>query len=294
MDAYVANEYSRRHEEVNSKGKESRWSEESANSCNLEKIKRSLLALLQMVDHAIEADSERGRKQNSNQKKVEEAEQRRAFLEEEMLIPMLHRRCDRSRLPIGDSETSFTIFQLFPEVGPSRKCAKEASLPLGPRLDENPLVDSCSSFSVLGQPNHTREGLDSHIGTENLLDMDGAAKGVQTQFGILENSVSLDNGSVDKVSFKPTHGSSPILAENVPKTSLLNLDSNLQSGAIEIVLPFEEELVEAQNVWNIGKALGISVSNELAAIEAISKVKECQDFFLPRRRGRGKKNKGLP
>ena len=131
-----------------------------------------------MVDHAIEVDSEGGRKQNSNQKKVEEAEQRRAFLEEEMVIPMLHRRCDRSSLLIGDLETSCTICQLFLEVGPSRKCAKEASLPLGPRLDENPPVDSCLGFSVLGQPNHTREGLDSPIGTEDLLDVDGAAKGV--------------------------------------------------------------------------------------------------------------------
>ena len=58
------------------------------------------------------------------------------------------------------------------------------------------------------------------------------------------------------------------------------------------MLPFEKDLVEAQNSWNIGKALGLKVSNENAIIEAISKVRECQDFSLPMRRGRRKKNKG--
>ena len=39
MAAFDADEYSRRHEEVNSKGMESIWSEESVNSSNLEQIK---------------------------------------------------------------------------------------------------------------------------------------------------------------------------------------------------------------------------------------------------------------
>ena len=41
------------------------------------------------------------------------------------------------------------------------------------------------------------------------------------------------------------------------------------------MLLFEEELIEAKNSWNIGKALGFKVSNDLAMIEALSKVKEC-------------------
>ena len=67
--------------------------------------------------------------------------------------------------------------------------------------------------------------------------------------------------------------------------------SNFKSGAIEIVLPFKEELMEAKNSWNIGKALGFKVSNDLAMIEALSKVKECQDFSLHRKRRRQRKHK---
>ena len=58
------------------------------------------------------------------------------------------------------------------------------------------------------------------------------------------------------------------------------------------MLLFEEDLVEAQNSWIVGKALGFKVSNEKAMIDALSKVKECQDFSLPRRRGYPRKNRG--
>ena len=57
------------------------------------------------------------------------------------------------------------------------------------------------------------------------------------------------------------------------------------------MLPFDEELVEAQNMWNIGKALGLKDSNELAMVEALSKVKEFQDFSLPQKRSRLRKCK---
>ena len=39
-------------------------------------------------------------------------------------------------------------------------------------------------------------------------------------------------------------------------------------------------------------ALGLKVGNKIAMIEALSKIKECQNFSLPSRRGRPKKNKG--
>ena len=57
------------------------------------------------------------------------------------------------------------------------------------------------------------------------------------------------------------------------------------------MLLFEEELIEAKNSWNIGKALGFKVSNDLAMIEALSKVKECQDFSLHRKRRLQRKHK---
>ena len=44
-------------------------------------------------------------------------------------------------------------------------------------------------------------------------------------------------------------------------------------------------IVEAQLAWDIGKVLGLQVSNEKAMIDAISKVREVQDFALPREGG---------
>ena len=122
--------------------------------------------------------------------------------------------------------------------------------------------------------------------------MDGLPYRAQLHFREMENFVSLEDGSEDTHNLGVTHGSSPNSAEKVPEASLLESDSNFLYGVIEIVLPFDEEFVEAQNSWNIGKALGLKVGNEVAMIEALSKVKECQDFSLQRRRGRPKKNKG--
>ena len=37
------------------------------------------------------------------------------------------------------------------------------------------------------------------------------------------------------------------------------------------------------------KAMGLKVSNELEVIDYLSKIKECQDFTLPGKRGRNRK-----
>ena len=57
-------------------------------------------------------------------------------------------------------------------------------------------------------------------------------------------------------------------------------------------MPIEDELVEAKVTWDIGKMLGCQVNNEEAMIKALAKVHDCQDFVLPRKRGRPRKNKG--
>ena len=49
--------------------------------------------------------------------------------------------------------------------------------------------------------------------------------------------------------------------------------------------------MEAQVSWDIGKTLGLMVSNDKAMIAALAKVKDCQDFVIPRRRGRTRKAK---
>ena len=68
-------------------------------------------------------------------------------------------------------------------------------------------------------------------------------------------------------------------------TSLLYKDDDKE------VIPEEEDLVEARISWDVGKFLGLKVKNDKAMIDALAKVKECQDFVMPRKRGRPRKNK---
>ena len=81
--------------------------------------------------------------------------------------------------------------------------------------------------------------------------------------------------------------------ERVPQTPLLESNSTWLSEANEDTLLVEEDLVGTQISWNVGKTLGLKVNNEEALTAALAKVDECQDFVLPRKRGRPRKNKGL-
>ena len=56
-------------------------------------------------------------------------------------------------------------------------------------------------------------------------------------------------------------------------------------------MPNEKDLVEAQVSWDLGKDLGLQVSDEKAMVAALSEIPEVQDFVLLRRRGRPKKKK---
>ena len=58
-------------------------------------------------------------------------------------------------------------------------------------------------------------------------------------------------------------------------------------------MPNEDDLVEAKITWDLGKELGLQVSDERALLKALSKVQEVQDFSdKRRRRRRPKKQKG--
>ena len=58
-------------------------------------------------------------------------------------------------------------------------------------------------------------------------------------------------------------------------------------------IPDEEDLVEAQVTWEIEKEMGLRVSDEGAMLKSLSKVKEAQDFYVTRKRGRPQKISGL-
>ena len=134
-------------------------------------------------------------------------------------------------------------------------------------------------------------------GFEHFAGVDGPSSKAHFQLGTTEIGEcvnSLEVGNEEDHYSSISLGSSSELAAMVSQTPLSGTDPTLLSGAIEIVLPFEEELVEAQKSWNIGKDLGLKVSNEVAMVDALAKIKECQDFSLPRKRGRQRKKKDIP
>ena len=72
--------------------------------------------------------------------------------------------------------------------------------------------------------------------------------------------------------------------EKVPQIPSFESESRLHEVNITgETMPNEEDLVEAQIAWDIGKVLGLRVSNEKVMIDAISKVREFR--ILPYRKG---------
>ena len=138
----------------------SRWVEETFNSINLEGIKRSLVELLGTVVRDVEIEIHGCRNKNAKQRKVEEAEQIGAFLEEELIFSMLHSGWDASSSPIGEFESPYLVSQLFPELGSSMKSMMEAKLPLttGPK-DNHPA-------EVLMSPNELGHAIPIPLGSE--------------------------------------------------------------------------------------------------------------------------------
>ena len=175
-----------------------------------------------------------------------------------------------------------------------KRSMREAKTHLGQSLKDNPPIDVLLGSLDMVPWNPKSSGPDCPSEFESIQDVEGLSNRALLHCGTMDNSgcgFSLEEGFEDTHVFCASHSSSPYSEEEVPQSPLFESGSNFQGGAIEIVLSFEEDLVEAQNTWNIGKALGLKVSNEKAMIDALSKVKECQDFFLPRRRGRPRKNK---
>ena len=195
--------------------------------------------------------------------------------------------------PIGAYELDKSDLQCSPAVGPSMRRVKEAIVP--PTCD---LVEHLSPAHELdsldvGHSENSSSGPSCPPGFELPADGVGPSFSAQAQHGVLESptcgkSLELDSEVEQSSSYSHVSESALIRTQTPPYESV----PTFHSGAIEIVLPFEEELVEAQKAWNIGKALGLSTSNDLCAIEAISKIKECQDFTLPRKRSRQRKKIG--
>ena len=62
------------------------------------------------------------------------------------------------------------------------------------------------------------------------------------------------------------------MVEKVSKTPTLESLSGIQSDDNDVQVPCEEDLVEARISWDIGKTLGLKVSNENAMFDVLAKV----------------------
>ena len=72
-----------------------------------------------------------------------------------------------------------------------------------------------------------------------------------------EGVITLEEGEVETHICEVSNGSYTISVEKDPLTPMLEIGSFVPCEAIEVVLLFDEYLAEAQNSWNIGKALGL-------------------------------------
>ena len=121
-------------EKVKLKGMVWRLVEEIFKSIKMEEIKLRLRTLLEGVIHAVEAEHPGCRKENDETLTEGGGDQLGVFLEEEILISMLHKGRDESCNPIGEFETSSPAGSV---VGPLKKCVKVAELRLGPTTMDN-------------------------------------------------------------------------------------------------------------------------------------------------------------
>ena len=75
------------------------------------------------------------------------------------------------------------------------------------------------------------------------------------------------------------------MEEKVPQTPLIDFSVSIQGAENEEEEALnEDDLVEAQVTWGLGKELELKVGDEKTIIAALSKVREVQDFVLPRKR----------
>ena len=105
-------------------------------------------------------------------------------------------------------------------------------------------------------------------------------------------SSNIDEGEIEVEDSEEIEENDGESAGKVPQTPQYDSMQSRQRYFNEVERPCDEDLVEAPITWEVGKLLGCSANNEKAVIEALAKIPECQDFIMPRKRGRPKKNKG--
>ena len=270
------------------------WSlvDEIFESGNVEESLRNIGALLEVTLQTLEVDSSGCRKAFEQERKNGEKELRGAFLEEDLVLSMMNRRSDVASLPIGAFDLSYSASLCCLGVGSELKSMEEAnSHPFGQCLKNGRPPDAELGSTVLGLQNQDSSELDCPPGFENFkngIDLLDHSNFGDEVMGIRDmHAESSNDNSLRSNEDKSSHTYSE---EVVPQTPVFESGVFSQDGVIEIVLPIEENLMEAQITRDVGACLGITTSNEGAVLLALSKIRECQDFALPKRRRRSRKS----
>ena len=237
---------------------------------------------------------------------MEDEEQRRkggdervgAFWEEELVQSMIHQNQEDVRCPIGERESLQALeasIQLCAVVGPGGKSTEEAMQCIGLDQQNHLLLLDATRASELGHIESRCSGPECPPGFEDFLDASRAPQDQNQEQGVSARFIEHENilemrFETDQNSGEPYCSSS---VEKVPQTPLFESESLWQREENEIVMPVEEDLVEAQITWDLGKTLGLQVENEKAVVTALAKIRDCQDFVLPRKRGRPRKKKAI-
>ena len=136
----------------------------------------------------------------------------------------------------------------------------------------------------MGRGEPTDSKLDCPLDFEGIIGETGLSKRDHLQ-GMLVDNMEGDNSAKKGIDFDQCDGESFVSVEKVPQTPLFDFNSNRRWGDYGAVIPFEEDLMEARISWDVGKILGLKVSNEKTMVTSLSKVHECQDFVFPKKKG---------
>ena len=177
--------------------------------------------------------------------------------------------------------------QPFKLVGPDRKSMMKVRSWNEPGVEANP---NCCK---LGSGFQSSSGPDIPLGFENIWVAKSVMGHEKNQERMLV-TMGQEKKMGKRIDFEHSIEESfySTSADRTPQTPLVESNLNRHGEIEEFVMPIEDELVEAKVIWDIGKTLGCQVNNEEVMSKALATVHDCQDFVLPRKRGRPKKNKG--
>ena len=265
--------------------------EEIFKSENLEKLKQEIRTLLEEEMWSKVRDHRKAVPEKASERKKEQTQ---SCWEEELVLSMKHnaqggaeplRRTPDPALAEESSRRTWAV------VGPLKKCVEEVN---GATEVDHPHLSSEPCPKELGREGSSSTGPEYPPGFENIVEVGGPSNQTIMQRNAGESGDSenyLEKRREGNQSSGDSHGATPSSVEEVPQTPVLELSSNRLNDDLECGMPSEEDLVEARIAWEVGKTLGCKVSNDEAMIRALANLPEHQDFILPRKRGRPRKNK---